>query len=388
MSGDEGKELSSFALEGPDGMANWLRLLGGEASSVAVLSMCLAMAARRGDAPLARRLLALGANPQLAAQPTSSADKEKVEASGGDVYWTTAWSAAVAADSVECLEAMVDAGLDPLLPRAKLADWVDESFSLARIAAGMGAAGCLKRALDWVAEREPLSAAEIMERTWTALLTAKQDAGAEKIEELARTLRSAGGDIDAPVKALWGQTPLEFSAGWSLSATRGILAAGADPRKGNPVQCAVKCKSGNSQDCLEFLLASGLDAENPVGPFGVEFPIAIAVANDEHKKVKMLIAAGASVSVNIDRGSLLAMAISCRAAKCVGVLLAAGLDPDEVIEGKKLAVWAENKFRPGWGMSLPSGVEEVVSEIRAASEAKQIAAASGPSAKRSTSPRI
>ena len=388
MSGDEGKELSGFALEGPDGMASWLHLLGGEASSVAVLSMCLAMAARRGDAPLARRLLALGANPQLAAPPTSSADKEKVEVSGGEYYWTTAWSAAVAADSVECLEAMVDAGLDPLLPKATLADWVDESFSLASIAAGMGAAGCLKRALDWVAEREPLSAAEIMERTWTALLTAQQDAGAEKIEELARTLRSAGGDIDAPVKALSGRTPLEFSAAWSLSATRGILAAGADPRKGNPVQCAVKNKSWNSQDCLEFLLASGLDAENPVGPFGVEFPIAIAVANDEHEKVKMLIAAGASVSVNIEgRGSLLAMAISCRAAKCVGVLLAAGLDPDEVVKGETLAVWAENKFT-GWGMSLPSSAEEIVSVIRAASEAKQIAAASGPSAKRSTSPRI
>ena len=33
MRGDEGKELSGFALEGPDGMASWLHLLGGEASA-------------------------------------------------------------------------------------------------------------------------------------------------------------------------------------------------------------------------------------------------------------------------------------------------------------------------------------------------------------------
>lgn len=105
---DESKNLAGFAVEGEVGMASWLRDLGGERPAIAVLSMCLTMAARRGDAVLARRLLAEGADPQLAEPPASDEDGAHLEVSGGDSAWAAPWSAAVAADSVECLEAMVE----------------------------------------------------------------------------------------------------------------------------------------------------------------------------------------------------------------------------------------------------------------------------------------
>lgn len=382
---DESKKLAGFAVEGEVGMASWLRDLGGERPAIAVLSMCLTMAARRGDAVLARRLLAEGADPQLAEQPASDEDGAHLEVSGGGSAWAAPWSAAVAADSVECLEAMVEAGMNPVSPRVMQKNLIDEAFCLARVAASKGAPRCFERALEWAREREPLSMDKISAGAWTDL--ASGGVPAKKVEEMARALSLAGGDIEGKLEAFDGKTPLEFAAGTSASATRGLLAAGADPRNGNPVQCAVRNTGGETQECLDILLAAGASAEKPEGPHGVRYPISLAIANLDGDKVRSLIAAGANVFIMVDcpERSLLTKAVCYGAARCIGPLLSAGLDPDEKIQGVALAVWAEQQHVPGWW----ADPAPIIAELRAASEAKALAAmVEEPRSKRAAAPRM
>ena len=387
---DEIKNISGFALEGQEGLASWLRELGGESAAVEVLSMCLAMAARRGDAAVARRLLAEGADPQLGHQPASHKDKARVADCNGEQAWTTPWSAAVAADSLECLEAMVEAGLNPVSPRVMHDCWNDEDLCLARFAANKGAARCLARAMEWAREREPWRVKKITEDVWRELASGGECW--EKVEEMARALCLGGGDIEEKLENCSGKTPLELAAGTSPSATKGLLAAGADPRQGNPVQCAVNNTYVGTQECLDALLAAGADPDNSTGPYGVQFPIVTAIETRQEGKVAALIGAGANVARKVDQESqlrsglvqesLLARAARYSSARCVGVLLAAGLDPDEKIDGMALATWLEAQ---PWRRASAL----MIAEIRAASEAKALAAAAkAPLKRRASAPRI
>lgn len=370
-----------------EAVAAWLRGLGTEAKATKVLSMCLAMAAEKSDVGLAKRLLALGANPAHA--EISAIPGEKAAIEGIDrTEWIAPWTAAIAADSAECLAAMAEAGLPRVRPGLLFPQGVVQENLLAEIAAAKGAPKCLKMALGWAREDDPARLWQIESKAWRAI--AYGDAGAREVEAMANALIGAGSDIDGhcPVEDRHDQSesPLELAASQNPLAVKGLLAAGADPNKGRPVAIATESWDESSLSCLTLLLAAGGDPEM-MQDGG---PLQDAIERDWDQKVLALIAAGAKIERLFTPSGLgmLAFAASSGAARCVEALLVAGLDPDEKVEGLPIDKWVEQESKANHPRALRLGWERSIEIIRAASEAKALAVASGKETVKRGAPRI
>lgn len=385
--------LAEGPLAGTAGLAKWVEELGDEDSKKRVMSMCLTMAAKRADVILARQLLAQGADPEMAEHARPGLDKESLDSFNGEGLWKTPWSAALAADSPECLAAMVEAGMSSAKPRMLLENWLDEERALLIVAIQKGAARCVEAALGWALEKDPMAVQKTMPEAWREL--ALSGAGATSVEAIAKSLMSAGGDIDSHCELEYPEDGmrlliLELAAENSSSVVEGLLAAGANPMLGFPASFAVGSDSESSLASLYLLLTAGVDPDRLSEDEGSLIQRAVEARSAE--KIKALAGAGASLAtLACPSGlSMLALAGLGGSSECVGALLAEGLDPDEVIDGLPLALWLENndgQCREYFG-NYDGKNKESLAMIRAASEAKQLAAASGAAAKRSPSPRM
>lgn len=386
------KSLEDGPLAGTAGLAHWIEELGGEDSKKRVMSLCLTMAARRADVLLVRQLLEQGADPEMAEHARPGLDKDSLDSFNGEGRWKTPWSAALAADSPECLAAMVEAGMSSVKPRLLLENWLNEKRALLIIAIQKGAARCVEAALGWALEKNPVAVQEAMPDAWREL--ALGGAGGASVEAIAKSLMGAGGDIDSYCELAYPepgmrQLILELAAENSSSVVEGLLAAGANPMLGFPASFAVGSDSESSLASLSLLLAGGVDPNRLSEEEGSLIQRAVEARSAE--KIKALAGAGASLAALSESGlSMLALAALGGSSECVGALLAEGLDPDEVIDGLPLALWLESnddQCREYYG-NCDSKDKTVLEMIRAASEAKQLASASGVAAKRSPSPRI
>lgn len=104
----------------------------------------------------------------------------------------------------------------------------------------------------------------------------------------------------------------------------------------------------------------------------------------------MLIEFGARLDVGSSNGyGLLAEAAARGSSSCVGLLLNRGLDPDGLVEGTPLMEWVL-KYRTRHGSAVSVAPENVpaIEIIKAASEAKALAKASGEAPKKMGSRRI
>lgn len=376
------KEQGSLVNEGAGeaaSMARWLRGFGQEEPSKRILSMCLTMAARAANAELVKQLLEQGADPEMAAHPDHETDRAAIYCGDSDNpdEWTTAWSAAISVDSVECLEAMVGAGMNPVRPRLLIAGLVEQDAFLATEAANRGAAKCFAMAMGWAVEQAGLDLQNIVSRSWRSLVYSQ--AKAAEVEAMARVLQSAGGDINkVGMLGDSSQSLLESAAGGNVEMLRGLLAAGADLQAGFPLSEAAKSWREESAQCMQELLKAGCDPNEK--PHGCAALLS-AVECGSVQKVSMLIDAGASLDVVSPRGvGLLAMAAARGQSECVRFLLEKGLDPDEVVEGQPLAEWVDNYQ----GRNIPM----VLGIIKAASEAKQLAVACPSANPKPSGPRL
>lgn len=381
------KEQESLANEGAGAaasMARWLRGFGQEEPSKRILSMCLTMAARAANPELVKQLLEQGADPEMAARPDHETDRAAVYCGDGDNpdEWTTAWSAAISVDSVECLEAMVGAGLSSVRPRLLIAGLVEQDAFLAAEAASRGAARCFAMAMGWAVERAGLDLKHILSRSWRGLVSSQ--AKAPEVEAMARVLQRAGGDINK-VGMLGDSSlsPLESAAGGSVEILRGLLAAGADPRAGCALNEAAESWSEESAQCMQELLKAGCDPNQARHGCAA---LLSAVECGSVQKVSMLIDAGASLDTVSPQGvGLLAMAAARGKSGCVRLLLEKGFDPDEVVDGLPLAEWVEGcrRYTPRQG-----DIQVVLGIIKAASEAKQLAIACPSANQKPSGPRL
>lgn len=367
-----------------DGVASWLRGFGGEEATARVLSMCMAMAARVKNVDLVKQLLEQGAKPEMAAHPDHPQDPAAIVSCDGEDDWTTPWSAAVSVDSAECLEAMINAGMNPVKPRLFIDELVDQEAFLAVEAARLGAERCLAVAMDWAQKKAGPDLAIITKKSWAALTSSQ--GSAEKVEAMARILVGAGGDIDGECGESRGaKSPLEFAACGSLEMLKGLLAAGANPRAGFALNFAAGSWHKESSQCVSHLLRAGCD---PNLKRDGAAPLLGAIEINNTEKARMLIDAGASLNaVSAEGFSLLAVAAIRGASRCVSLLLAEGFDPDERTEGLSLAELA-SKFRREHYLPETRDMAEAMGMIKAASEAKALAKASGEAPKKMGSRRI
>lgn len=382
------KEQESLAKEGAGeaaSMARWLRGFGQEEPSKRILSMCLTMAARAANPELVKQLLEQGADPEMAAHPDQPQDPAAIASCDDEDDWTTPWSAAVSVDSAECLEAMINAGMNPVTPRLFIDERVDQKAFLAVEAARLGAERCLAVAMDWAQKKAGPDLARITKKSWAALTSSQ--GGAEKVEAMARMLMGAGGDIDGECGESRGaKSPLEFAACGSLEMLKGLLAAGANPRAGFALNFAAGSWHKESSQCVSRLLRAGGD---PNLKHDGAAPLLGAIEVNNPEKARMLIDAGANLdAVSAEGFSLLAVAAIRGAARCVSLLLVEGFDPDERTEGMSLAELT-SKFRREHYLPETSDMAEAMGIIKAASEAKALAAtAKDPVKRRVSAPRI
>ena len=385
--------------EGPgavaEGLASLLRSLGGELEATRVLSRCLTMAARRGDAALAKELLARGANPEMAEEPLSEDDGASMKLAGA--FWATPWLAALAADSAECLQAMAEAGMDPVSPRVM---WRQQRLGAAgQVSRAIhdGRESCSKIAIKWATDNDQrlwetgLSAHEgLSGDAWESLCDGQ--AGARQAAGIAKALAACGVDLDGRSKkgVFKGvfETPLEMAAAnGNAEVLEGLLEAGANPRKGRPVRSAIKSSARGALKCLGMLLEAGADPEaGDRGP-AVKTPLVMAVENGDAAKARTLIAAGACSGKKGAHGlSLLALAAIGGSDACVELLLAEGFDPDESLGSEGLAAWSQRVCG-----TLSEGVgnpQRCAQMLRAASEAKSLEKSSGNGAAKKHHRRI
>lgn len=393
-SGESGREDLGQAPEGDAaGMARWLRGFGGEEATTRILSMCLATAANSGNASLARQLLEQGAISEMAERAVGGEDPNRLsfldKDHGGP--WNTPWAAAISADAVDCLEAMIESGMSAVKPRLLIGDAAERKEFLAALAASFGAERCFARLLDLAAKQAPKDFEEITSKSWAALVLGDNDE-AGKVESIARSLQSAGSDINGNWARgfLYGAgvatTLLEANAASGrVGALAGLLAAGADPKVGLAVNFAAKSLLGGSAACLSLLLKAGAD---PNLRAQGESALFAAIQGCCAEKARMLIDAGARMDGAAPAGSgLLAEAAMRGSLSCVRLLLAKGVDPDERVDGVAIEEWAMEHRRKKYAPE-PKDWAEALAAIKAASEAKALAAASPLAQKRSFGPRM
>lgn len=383
------RALADGPAEGLGGLRSWLCELGGEASAVDLLSKCLTMAAKAGDASLAKLLLMQGANPELGERPAWTEGLSKADFIENETDWTTPWVAAVNADSAGCLEAMIEAGMSAVKPRLLVDGVVEKEAFLAIAAAERGAELCFAMAMDFAARQAPEELDEITLKAWNTLVFSSNSAG--KTEAMARALQQTGGDINEKSIGLRDRsrsvTPLERASHGDLEILRGLLAAGADPRAGRAVFFASQSSSRDSAACLSHLLIAGGDPN--LSEEGVSALLG-AIRTTSAEKARMLIESGARLDVGSSNGyGLLAEAAMRGSASCVGLLLNQGLDPDGLVEGTPLMEWVL-KYRTQHGSAVSVAPEnfQAIEIIKAASEAKALAKASGEAPKKMRSRRI
>lgn len=370
-----------------DGVARWLRGFGGEEATARVLSMCMTMAARVKNVDLVKQLLEQGAKPEMAAHPDHPQDPAAIVSYDGEDDWTTPWSAAVSVDSAECLEAMINAGMNPVKPRLFVDELVDQEAFLAVEAARLGAERCLAVAMDWAQKKAGPKLAIITKESWAALNS--RHGSADKVEAMARILIGAGGNIDEECFEWSGSktpmTPLGSAACGDLEMLMGLLAAGADPRVGFALNFAAGSWHEKSAQCVSHLLRAGCD---PNLKRDGAAPLLGAIEINNTDKARMLIDAGANLdAVSAEGFSLLAVAAIRGASRCVSLLLDEGFDPDERTEGMSLAELT-SKFRREHCLPETRDMAEAMGIIKAASEAKTLAVASGEAQKKMAARRI